>query len=247
MTMKTNLRPYAVFDIDGTLIRWQLIHAVADALAKRKIIDPKQYQNVLQARQNWKDRLHNNSYADYENSMIRIVDQAIIGIEYRTFQQVCTEIVNRYQDQVYTYTRDLIADLKKQNYLIFAISGSPNEVVKLVADYYGFDDYAGSTYQVIDGKLTSKKHILFGPAKTDNLKKLIERHQATSTGSIAVGDTLGDSHMLEFTERTIAFNPSRELYELALKNKWEIVVERKNVVYKLSDNNHGQYILASTI
>ena len=36
----TQSRPFAVFDIDGTLIRWQLYHAVADDMAKQNIINP---------------------------------------------------------------------------------------------------------------------------------------------------------------------------------------------------------------
>ena len=30
-------RPFAVFDIDGTIIRWQLYHALADELASLRI------------------------------------------------------------------------------------------------------------------------------------------------------------------------------------------------------------------
>ncbi len=30
-------QPFAVFDIDGTIIRWQLYHALADELAKENI------------------------------------------------------------------------------------------------------------------------------------------------------------------------------------------------------------------
>jgi phosphoserine phosphatase len=40
--------------------------------------------------------------------------------------------------------------------------------------------------------------------------------------------------MLELVQRPIAFNPERELAKIAMKRGWPIVVERKNVVYKLS-------------
>ena len=37
----TKGRPFAVFDIDGTLIRWQLYHSIADTLARLGHIEPK--------------------------------------------------------------------------------------------------------------------------------------------------------------------------------------------------------------
>ena len=37
------MNKFAVFDIDGTLIRWQLYHAIADELAKSGHIDAETY------------------------------------------------------------------------------------------------------------------------------------------------------------------------------------------------------------
>jgi HAD superfamily hydrolase (TIGR01490 family) len=238
-------QPFAVFDIDGTLVRWQLYHAVADELAKLNIINSKKYQTVLKARENWKRRLSINSFTEYEQSLIQLISQAVPGIDYSIFQQICTDVVRRYQDQVYTFTRDLIGSLKTQNYLIFAISASPSELVSLVAAYYGFDSYRASTYEVSNNKLTDKETILYGDTKTEHLKQLIASSGATMSGSIAVGDTLGDLGMLRLVERAIAFNPSKELYVQAIAKNWEIVIERKNVVYRLINNN-GKYILAPT-
>ncbi len=241
----TQSRPFAVFDIDGTLIRWQLYHAVADDMAKQNIINPQKYQAVLRARNNWQSRQSVDSFSEYEQSLINLINLSIIGLDHLIFQQICQTIVNRFQDQVYAFTRDLIANLKSQGYLIFAISASPQELVSLVADHYNFDDYGGSSYEVINNHLSGKQNLLFGQAKTIYLKKLIAKHHATMSGSIGVGDTLGDLQMLNTVERAIAFNPSKELYDHALNNKWNIIIERKNVVYRLIHKD-GQYILAST-
>jgi phosphoserine phosphatase len=45
--------------------------------------------------------------------------------------------------------------------------------------------------------------------------------------------------MLAKTETAIAFNPSKQLFVAAKKNGWRVVVERKNVIYKLSAKNDG--------
>ncbi len=61
-------------------------------------------------------------------------------------------------------------------------------------------------------------------------------------GSIAVGDSENDIKMLEMAERPIAFNPTIGLYAEARSRKWEIVVERKNVIYRLEPGTDG-YVL----
>ena len=238
-------RPYAVFDIDGTLIRWQLYHALADKLVKLGAIESSEYRQVLQARRNWKSRRASNSFSQYEDAMIDLVDRSLAGMDYALFKDACLAVFERYQDQVYTFTRDLINELRKQNYLIFALSGSPADIVELVAKYYNFDDYAGSTYFVQGDLLNGKVAPLLGPAKPKQLHELIKKHDAATSGSIAVGDTASDIGMLEFVERAIAFNPEQELFNKAQASGWEIVVERKNMVYHLN-YNHGSYELAAT-
>ena len=239
-------RPYAVFDIDGTLIRWQLYHAVADAMVKRSIIDPKPYREVLAARDDWKTRQANNSFNEYEKSLIKLIENAIIGLDYEIFRQVCADVVKKYENQVYTFTRDLIAKLKNNNYLIFAISASPVELVSLVAGRYDFDDYGASTFKVNNGKLDGRESLLLGEAKSHRLSQLIARHNADTNNSLAVGDTEGDIALLSRVDTPIAFNPSKELFDHAKTQGWTVVVERKNVVYQLNYTNHGQYILVPT-
>ena len=191
------LRPFAVIDIDGTLIRWQLYHAMADAMVKREIIDRRQYMRVLEARNNWKSRVNENSFTDYENSLISLIDKAIIGVDYQLFKDVCREVISRYQNQTYTFTRDLIKQLKAEDYIIFAISASPAELVSLVTAHYMLDDFRASDYEVVNGKLTGKSRILNGNAKASNLTELIQKHAAARYNSIAVGDSEGDIGMLK--------------------------------------------------
>ncbi|MEK9176835.1 MAG: hypothetical protein AAB923_00910, partial [Patescibacteria group bacterium] len=52
-------------------------------------------------------------------------------------------------------------------------------------------------------------------------------------GSVAVGDTESEIPMLRLVERPIAFNPNRKLFAYAKRRGWEIVVERKDVVYEI--------------
>lgn len=237
-------RPFAVFDIDGTIIRWQLYHALADELVKSSLLNEAKYQAVLSARLTWKQRAHVRSFTEYEQALVKYFDEAVTGLSKKVLEQACQRVIERYKDQVYTYTRDLIKELKGQNYLLFAISASQFEIVRLLADYYGFDDAGGSIYEVKAGKFTGKNKILQSTRKPEFLKELVEKHSASWQGSIAVGDSESDIPMLSVVEQPIAFNPTRELFDHAKQNNWQVVVERKNMIYKLEPSN-GQYRLKS--
>ncbi|MGC1176526.1 MAG: HAD family phosphatase [Candidatus Saccharimonadales bacterium] len=235
-------RPFAVFDIDGTLIRWQLYHAIGDALAKQGIIDAAKFQQVRAARMNWKKRSSEDSFTEYEHQLIKVFDQALPGQAVSILQAAIDTVFDEYKEQVYTYTRDLIQELKAKNYLLFAVSGSPSMIVQKMADYYGFDDWAATRYAVKNGRFTGEKDLSV-TKKPALLKQLISTHQADSKDSIGVGDSEGDISMLELTERPIAFNPTKQLFEHAKQQGWQIVLERKNVVYQL-ESRDGSYLLA---
>lgn len=236
-------RPFAAFDIDGTIIRWQLYHALADEMARRGHLDPIQYNKVRQARMAWKQRSHQDSFKTYEQTLINLIDIAISTIHVSDLQDACRTVISTYKDQVYTYTRDLIGELRAQNYLLFAISASQSEIVQMVADYYQFDDFGGSVYETSNGYFTGKKELLASERKPEYLHELVAKHHATWQGSIAVGDSESDIPMLETVEQPVAFNPTKKLFNHAQAAGWVVVVERKNMIYRLEKGGHGYELI----
>ncbi|MBX4201346.1 HAD-IB family hydrolase [Candidatus Saccharibacteria bacterium] len=237
---KKSDRPFAAFDLDGTLIRWQLYHATTDEMVSRGFIKPESYKAMRDARMAWKRR-SGASFRDYEIEVIGIYDDVIKSLDFEQVDTVIDAVFDKYKDQVYTYTRDLLAKLKSQGYLLFAISGSQIEIVAKIAQYYGFDDYAGSVYERTAEGFSGEKTIgaLF---KDKTMKELVAKHKATYGGSMAIGDSHSDIAMLQLVEQPIAFNPEASLFDYAKTRGWKIVIERKNVVIGLESKN-GQYQL----
>lgn len=233
------MKKFAVFDIDGTLIRWQLYHAVVDALAKAGKIDAGKFANARAARMVWKNRASDTSFKEYEAALVKVYDAALADISYDDYLLAVRKVIDEYKSQTYTYTRDLISELKSKNYLLFAISASQSEVVELLARHYGFDDWAASKYELKNGKFTGKKDVLFGRAKPLALAELVKKHSASYDNSIAVGDSDSDIPMLESVASPIAFNPNKLLFQKAQAENWPIVIERKNMVYKLAPTASG--------
>jgi HAD superfamily hydrolase (TIGR01490 family) len=236
------MQPFAVFDIDGTVIRWQLYHAIVDELGKHGYLAPGQHDKIRDARHTWKSRSHSNSFNEYEGTLIDTYHQALTNLKVADYTHAVDKVFETYKDQVYTYTRDLVRELKDQGYLLYVISGSQQEIIQKLGDYYGFDEVIGTRYEQVDGHFTGRRQGVYGH-KAEILQELIERHGLSKKGSLAVGDTASDIAMLELVEQPIAFNPSRELFDHATKEGWKIVLERKNVIYHLEPRD-GHYRLA---
>ncbi|HSX24052.1 MAG TPA: HAD-IB family hydrolase [Candidatus Saccharimonadales bacterium] len=235
-------QPFAVFDIDGTLIRWQLYHAIADELAKANLIDAETFNGIRSARMQWKRREHAQAFKDYEMQLVMAYDKLLRSISPNQLEKAADAVFEEYKDQTYTYTRQLITDLKAKNYLLFAISGSQQEVIAQIAQHYGFDDFIGSHFVRKNGRFTGEK---ISPVfdKEAALKTLVERHGLSYGGSIGIGDSHSDIALLTSVEQPIAFNPEDRLFAYARQHGWDIIVERKNVIYELKADD-GKYILA---
>jgi HAD superfamily phosphoserine phosphatase-like hydrolase len=235
---------FAVFDIDGTLIRWQLYHAIADALDRFGDIDSSEYQKIKAARMAWKRREESESFIKYELELVRLYENILTTITVDQFEKAASAVFSEYKDQVYVYTRNLLKDLKKTGYLLFAISGSQSQIISKMACYYQFDDFAAREEQVRNKRFTGQATSpIFN--KDQVLKSLVKKHGADYGMSIGVGDSFSDVKMLELVAKPIAFNPERKLFEIARERNWKIVIERKNMIYEL-DKQGNRYALVKT-
>jgi HAD superfamily hydrolase (TIGR01490 family) len=235
------MKKFAVFDIDGTLIRWQLYHAVVDKLAKKGLLGNDAQQKIHSARMRWKNREANYGFHEYEVELIHIFTEALEQLETNDFNSAVNEVIKEYKDQAYTYTRGLMRELKKAGYMLIAISGSQQELVAKISKHYGFDDYVGTQYQKKGANFTGEVFVASHNKKA-LLNTLIKKHKLDLSDSFAVGDSKNDAVMLEMVKHPIAFNPDEDLYQIATKKHWPIVLERKNVVYRL-EYKDGTYIL----
>lgn len=241
--MSKEQRPFAVFDVDGTIVRWQLWHAIVHQLGKQGIVSQASHQAIAEARMQWKRRESEDAFHAYEWKTIQAYDEAIKTLSKPQLTSAVEAVFDEYKDQAYTYTRDLIRELKAKNYLLFAVSGSHVEIIEVLAKYYEFDDWGGTVFEYKNGKFTGVANVMRREEKPKYLAKLVEKHNATYEGSIGVGDTDGDIPMLEAVETPIVFNPNKKLFSLAQEKGWDIVVERKNMVYGL-ESKDGRYVLA---
>ncbi|MDO4781487.1 MAG: HAD family phosphatase [Candidatus Saccharibacteria bacterium] len=242
MTTQAN-RPFAAFDIDGTLFRDGLYREMAWELMRRGVVPDHWVRRIEQTHRDWKQRAHRDAYDAYEWSLVEMFADILPTIPVAVFDEVAKRIAADQQHHVYTYTRAELERLRREGYFLIAISGSHEEVIQPFAKFYGFDAWIGQKYIRRDGAFTGEIVATY-TGKDVMLQRLIDQYGLTLQGSYAFGDSYGDRGMLEIVEQPVAFNPTIELLELAMQQSWKIVVERKSIVYELTKGAGDAFVLA---
>jgi phosphoserine phosphatase len=176
--------------------------------------------------------------------LVKTIERVITGIPVKAFRAAADGVMAEYKDQVYRYTRELITHMRAKGYVLLSISGSPQEVVGPLGEYYGFDHSVGSEYIRRGNRFTGEVSVS-AANKPELLQQLVKQHHLTYKGSVGIGDGEGDISMLELVEQPIAFNPSKKLFRHARTKGWKVVLERKNMIYELEARD-GEYRLSST-
>jgi len=226
----------AVFDIDGTIFRSSLLIELVNGLVAKGVFPEKARKEMEADYLAWINRRGN--YENYISRVVRIHKRYIAGAGVQSVRQVVRKVIGWQKDRVYRYTRDLIVRLKRERYFLLAISGSPAYIVSQFADHMGFADSVAREFSVRDGVFTGENPNDEYLRRKDQVLTDFLAHsgiRADLDRSIAVGDTEGDIPMLELVGRPIAFNPNTTLAAYAKKKGWQIIVERKDVIYKIKD------------
>ncbi len=229
---RTEKRKVAVFDIDGTLFRSSLLIELVEALILEGVFPLHVREIYSNEYARWRDR--RDSYEKYIGAVIKAFDEHITGVSEKDLVAVVEQVIAFHKNRLYRYTRNLLRELKKKRYYLLAISHSPMYVVGRFAKELGFDKVYGRLLE-LDNKKRFTGKTLYADLISDKakvLKRAIEKDQLTPRGSIGVGDTESDIPFLKLVEQPICFNPNRVLYRAAKRNKWRVVVERKDVVYE---------------
>lgn len=236
-------KKFAVFDIDGTIARTSLFFQIVDELISGGHL-PMDYREQLDEKYKaYQHRQHTNAFKEYTDFIVTVLLQNLTQISVADYRNAVDAVIERSNNMVYVYTRDLITKLKNEGYFLMALSSSEQYAVEKFSEHFGFDLAVGEIYHQENGRFSGKFDGTHGK-KDEVLQKHVASHSLSFEDSYAVGDSLSDAAMLRLVTHPIAFNPEDSLFEEAKKHGWTIVVERKNVIYRLESNSDGSYVLA---
>lgn len=236
---------FAAFDIDGTLFRSGLYREVFYELSKMGAIPDELTQLTTEKHREWRHRIHGNAFEEFEKIMVNGLDGLLTQLKISDYEEAVQRVLDKKAANIYVYTHNLLNRLKNEGYFLIAISGSQEELVQPFAESHGFDAWVGQKWER-GGEYFTGNVVKTHTGKDKIIYELVERYDLTFEDSYAVGDSNGDSGMLEIVDNPIAFNPTQELLVKALENKWKIVVERKNISYELESGDNDTVVLAKT-
>ena len=236
--LRKKQKAVAVFDIDGTVFRSSFLVELIEALIAEGIFSKQVRVHYADAWRRWQGRVGTAksgfSYYEFISNVVFAYRKHIKGVRRAEVWRVAEQVVAFHKIRLYRFTRDLITRLKRTHFLL-AVSQSPYEVVAPFAKSIGFDKVYAQVYEV-DANVRFTGRVLYEDIIANKgrvLRRAVVKEGLTLKGSVGVGDTESDIPFLKLVERPIAFNPSGKLYRFAKRHGWEVVVERKDVIYQL--------------
>lgn len=229
----------AFFDIDGTIYREGLITEVFKKMVTHEIISADKWTDEVQpAFKAWDRRM--GDYDEYLSRMVEIFKEETKGISSEHINLIARKVIEQKGERIYLFTRNEIEKHRKEGHMIIAISGSPDALVKEMAEKYAFDDWRGTIYQTDEnGFYTGEITPMWdSKSKEKAITELAKKYDIDLNESYAYGDTHGDLTMLKYVGHPTAINPTKELLlniqqDPDLSSRARVIVERKDVIYNI--------------
>lgn len=241
--MSGNKKQFAVFDIDGTIARTSLLQQIVRTLVQRGKIGIGPAQQIETMLHDFRQRIADDDFGPYMKQAVDIMFKAMPrGMSIEEYDDIIDAVVKASLTHTYVYTRQLIQTLKHNNFFLIAISGSELRAVSTFSKALGFDAWVGQVMYANDGKKLTGEVQTLGQPKDVILAAVIKKFGLGTKGSIAVGDTSSDVSIMNMVEQPIVFNPNQALFKVAREKNWMVIVERKDMVYGLVQEN-GTYVL----
>ena len=222
----------AVFDVDGTIFRSSLLVQVVDQLIRDGVFPEDAQKAYARDHEKWLNR--EGTYEAYIQAVVKAFTQHLTGVHYGALADASKKVVAAQWKRTYRYPRALIRELKDRGYYLLAISHSPKTILDKFCPRLGFDKVYGLLYETDeDERFTGRIMEEQALDKAYLIRRAVDKESLMLTNSIGVGDTESDIAFLEIIAKPICFNPNAKLFAHAKKEKWKVVVERKDVIYTL--------------
>lgn len=228
----TKARPIAAFDLDGSLVRKQILVLLYEECFDLQIFRPIAHKRFRKIALEHRDR--KIPFESYDRQIIQLFVERIKKRRRDDLEFAAEQVYEKNRDWLYVFSKALLATLKTTHQCI-TITGAMEEVVSRLAPYWGFEHWYATVLEVDESNCYTGRDKALPVA--DKRKALVDHAAkvgASLDGSIALGDTGSDIPMLAAAELPIAFNPNDVLGDEAERRGWPVVIERKDRIYVLT-------------
>jgi HAD superfamily hydrolase (TIGR01490 family) len=223
MASKKLTRSAAFYDVDGTLIKANIVHAFAYyALNQPTILGSlvKTAQTVVSLPLFWAaDKLSRKAFNElfYRYYAGQSEDRLHVLAE-EMFEDVI-------KPTIFPGTQDLIEESRRAGCRQVLLSGGLDFTVRPLAEYLKMDDYIANRLEFSGGYATGRleKPFVAGASKAVIMRDYAARHGLDLAECWAYSDSYSDYPMLAVVGRPTAVNPDFRLRAVARSYDWPIV------------------------
>lgn len=213
----------AFYDVDGTLIRINIVHAYAFYAQRQPSLLSSLRTTAATAAsvplfwaadkvsRKWFNELFYRYYAGMSKD--RLVTLA---------EELFEEVI---EPNIYPRTRALIAESRRAGVRQVLVSGALDFTLRPLAEYLEVDDFIANRLEFENGVATGKlaKPFIGGATKPIVMRDYARAHGIDLTKSWAYSDSYSDFAMLAVVGRPTACNPDRRLRRIARSYDWPVL------------------------
>lgn len=223
--MKENSKRVAFFDLDNTVIDGSSIYYFVKGLAKSGILQHRQIARF--AIDNYKfRRAKEESQTSMAFATKKILEFAR-GKSQQIISELCEEIVHEFlPKKIFPGMKRRIEEHQSIGHDTWIVSASPIEIASAVASQLKMTGAFGTSGEVLAGRYTGELPLgaMHGMNKAKAVKEIAESNDYDLSKAFAYSDSVNDLPLLVSVGNPFIINPNKELENIALKNKWSILV-----------------------
>ncbi len=223
MTHHRLTRSAAFYDVDGTLIKTNIVHAFAWYAShqptllgslKKTVITAASLPMFLAADKLSRKAFNELFYRYYKGMSADRLE--LLSVE--LFEEVI-------KPSIYPRARDLVEESRRAGCRQVLLSGGIEQTVRPLAAYLGVDDYIANRLEFADGYATGRlqKPFIAGATKAQIMRDYAAKHDIDLAKSWAYSDSYSDYPMLAVVGRPTAVNPDFRLRTVARSYDWPVL------------------------
>jgi HAD superfamily hydrolase (TIGR01490 family) len=229
----------AFYDVDGTLIKINIVHAFAYYAARhpglidsaRRSVKTALSIPVFWAADKFSRKWFNEIfYRSYEGAS----EDRLIVLAEELFEDVI-------KPNIYPRAKALIEDSKRAGIRQVLVSGALDFTMRPLANYLGVDDLIANKLEFVDHYATGKleKPFVAGATKADIMRSYATQHAIDLAESWGYTDSFSDYPMLAVVGHPTACNPDFRLRSLARSYDWPVLDLDEKVTHSVARRPQG--------
>jgi len=215
--------PASYFDVDGTLVRTNLVHPTLfyllnqqtpmrslGAIARAAFRAPRMLIAEAQDRRLFNELLFSSYEGVSEDRLLLLADEAFDSV---------------IKKALYPNAKDLVARCRGEGHDVILVSGALDFLMQRLATYLGATSVIANRLEIKDGYATGKllRPIVAGPEKARLIREHARAHGHDLDHCFAYSDSYSDVPMLSVVGHPAAVNPDSRLAKLADTYGWPVL------------------------